>query len=64
MYIYIYIYIYNINAGSNNSIHGSNNMLLYNMHDSHNPIKTCLLFYIEIVHDKNILTSICKDLVS
>ena len=33
-------------------IHGSNNN---NMHDSHNPIKACLLFYIEIIHDKNML---------
>ena len=52
MYIYIYIgYIY-INAGSNNSTI----CMLYNMHDSHNPIKARLLFYIEIIHDKNILT--------
>ena len=30
--------------------------ILYNMPDSHNPIKACLLFYIEIIHDQNILT--------
>ena len=42
---------YSINAASNGGFMDP----IITMHDSHNPIKACLLFYIEIIHDKNML---------